>query len=258
MKRKLPDQPTPEMLKKLKTGDPVPPPSPNKGKSRAVTVEEVPDVDMDLANSSFAPGGDADYFVEEDDEGRFFGGGLTVEQKDILNIFDNAGGEGIQDEDVDALSLPSIRKLLTRFERAANKNQDHRSKYPDDPTKFIESEADLDTAIKSLLPLAQAPTLAYPELISSGTLTVLIGLLSHENADIVIDVVEVIHELTDEDVGGEVDEEAEEGEMGAEEALKALIEKLVGLACTSGCHPLDLHPAREQHIRAFGRQPQAP
>lgn len=45
----------------------------------------------------FAPGGDADYFVEEDDEGRFFGGGLTSEQKDILNIFDSTGDEGTLD-----------------------------------------------------------------------------------------------------------------------------------------------------------------
>lgn len=66
-----------------------------KGKGRAVTIEDVDDED---APSSFAPGGDADYFVEEDDEGRFFGGGLTSEQKDILNIFDNAGGEDIQDD----------------------------------------------------------------------------------------------------------------------------------------------------------------
>ena len=66
--------------------------------------------------------------------------------------------------------------------------------------RFIDSEADLDSAIKGLLPLAQAPVLAYPELVRSGAVALLIGLLSHENADIVIDVVEVIHELTDEDV----------------------------------------------------------
>lgn len=66
----------------------------DKGKARAVTVEDASeDEDMD-----FAPGGDADYFVEEDDEGRFYGGGLTQEQKQILNIFDSAGGEGLQDE----------------------------------------------------------------------------------------------------------------------------------------------------------------
>lgn len=60
---------------------PVPP-------SRKATVEDAEDDEMD---GSFAPGGDADYFTEEDDEGRFFGGGLTLEQKDILNIFEKAG-----------------------------------------------------------------------------------------------------------------------------------------------------------------------
>jgi beta-catenin-like protein 1 len=87
-KRKMPDNPTPEMLKKMKmgieqskaaVGD-----SPSKspvGTSRRATVEDAEDDDM---QQDFAPGGDADYFVEEDDEGRFFGGGLTSEQKDIL------------------------------------------------------------------------------------------------------------------------------------------------------------------------------
>lgn len=51
-------------------------------------MEEVED--DDAMNREFAPGGDPDYFAEEDDDGRFFGGGLTSEQKEILNIFDNA------------------------------------------------------------------------------------------------------------------------------------------------------------------------
>lgn len=40
--------------------------------------------------TSFAPGGDADYFAEEDEEGRFYGGGLTGQQKEILSIFEKA------------------------------------------------------------------------------------------------------------------------------------------------------------------------
>ncbi|KAF7352752.1 DUF1716 domain-containing protein [Mycena venus] len=232
-KRKLPDNPSLEMLKKIKMDTEAPPvpssstsPANGSGKGkRAVTMEEVPDEeDTDMDTSDFAPGGDADYFAEEDDEGRFFGGGLTSEQKEILNIFDSAGTSGAQD-DPDALNITSIRRMLLRFERAVNKNQDQRSKYPDDPTKFIDSEADLDSAIKALLPLAQAPVLAYPELVKSGTVALLIGLLSHENADIVIDVVEVIHELTDEDVGNEDDDEDEE--RTSEEALKILIEGLL-------------------------------
>jgi beta-catenin-like protein 1 len=48
-------------------------------------------------HNDFAPGGDADYFAEEDEDGRFFGGGLTSEQKDILNIFEKAGAEGVDE-----------------------------------------------------------------------------------------------------------------------------------------------------------------
>ncbi|KAG9218906.1 hypothetical protein CCMSSC00406_0000980 [Pleurotus cornucopiae] len=226
-KRKMPDNPTPEALKKMRMEVPSPPGAPtsgpSKGKSRAVTVEDADDEEED-SRRNFAPGGDADYFAEEDGEGRFFGGGLTSEQKDILNIFDNSTEEGDQD-DLQIMSLAAVKRLLLRFERAANKNQDQRSKYPDDPTKFIDSEADLDTALKSLLPLAQSPIIAYPELAESGTIEILIGLLAHENADIVIDVVEVIHELTDEDVGNEGQDE--DDVENNQEALRILIETLL-------------------------------
>ena len=66
--------------------------------------------------------------------------------------------------------------------------------------------------------------MAYPELARSGSLTRLIGLLAHENVDIVIDVVELIHELTDEDAGNEEDEESAE-ETAA--AMKSLVDGLV-------------------------------
>jgi beta-catenin-like protein 1 len=110
----MPDNPTPDMLKKMKmdvvSEEPVLGPSlPTnnggskvKGKTRLVTMEEVEDEDIDR---NFAPGGDADYFEEEDDEGRFFGGGLTSEQKEILNIFENASGEGVQGEVCDKALL---------------------------------------------------------------------------------------------------------------------------------------------------------
>ncbi|TCD69674.1 hypothetical protein EIP91_006691 [Steccherinum ochraceum] len=234
-KRRMPDNPTPEMLKRMKMDTtPTSAESSSNGRStqgpapsRRATVEDAEDEDGDdRMEGTFAPGADADYFTEEDDEGRFFGSGLTSEQKDILNIFDNAGGEGVQ-EDLEDMNITGIRKTLLRFERAANKNQDQRSKYPDDPTKFIDSESDLDVAIKSLLPLAQAPVAAYPELVRSGGVARLIGLLSHENVDIVIDVVEVIHELTDEDVGNENEDDEDEGEGSREDALKTLIEGLL-------------------------------
>ena len=103
--------------------------------------------------------------------------------------------------------------------------------------RFIDSEADLDLAIKALLPLAQSPVLAYPEIIRSGAIERLIGLLSHENVDIVIDVVEVIHEFTDEDVGNEQEDEEEE-EGSREDALKQLIENFVSTCTSTGSRQL--------------------
>ncbi|QRW01704.1 beta-catenin-like protein 1 [Ceratobasidium sp. AG-Ba] len=217
-KRKMPANPTPEMLKRMKITD-EPSSSANGGTaeptrrtSRPVTVR---DEDEDEAEDNFAPGGDADYFVEEDDEGgRFFGGGLTDEQKKILNIFDRAGGEGAQDEEASELNAVGIRRLLSKLEKAVAKNQDQRSKYPNAPEKFIDSEADLDAAIKALLPLAQVPTLSYPELIKSGA----IAFRSHPRV--------YGRRCWGED---EEEEEEEEGLEGGkkEEALKALIESLV-------------------------------
>ncbi|KAG8919051.1 hypothetical protein FRC02_001962 [Tulasnella sp. 418] len=240
-KRRMPDNPTPDMLKRMRTEEQSGSANGSshslasskdiKGKGRAPTVktEEEEEEEFQREDASFAPGGDADYFAEEDEEGRFFGGGLTDEQKTILNIFDNAA-VGDRAQDVEDLGITGIRKLLLKFERAINKNQAQRSKYPDDPSKFIDSEADLDAAIKSLLPLAQSPVLAYSELVRSGTVAQLVGLLSHENVDIVIDVIEVIQELTDEDVGneGEGDEDEDEQLEGSKEAaMKILIDGLL-------------------------------
>jgi beta-catenin-like protein 1 len=76
-------------------------------------------------------------------------------------------------------------------------------------------------------------------MVKSGTAETLVGLLSHENMDIVIDVVELVHELTDEDVGDEGlddDENEDEDEENKEAPLKTLIEGLVsdpGLGCLS-------------------------
>jgi beta-catenin-like protein 1 len=104
-KRKMPDAPTPEMLKRMRldaeTSEPAAAP-PKAHKTTVVDVPEDEDADADgdatMADRDFAPGGDADYFAEEDDEGRFFGGGLTSQQKDILDLFDAAGGEGALDD----------------------------------------------------------------------------------------------------------------------------------------------------------------
>ncbi|WVN86043.1 uncharacterized protein L203_101201 [Cryptococcus depauperatus CBS 7841] len=213
-KRKMPNLPGPEVLKKYKAENPEKEKIivSEKGKERAATVE---DEDLKVDYSTV---GDQVYDGGNDEEGRFFGGGLNVEQEQILDIFDKAGPE----EGSSALDLPSLRRQLAKFERTVTKNAEQRGKWPDDPSRFIDSESDLDASIKLLLPLTQNPPLFYPELIKAGTLPLLTNLLSHENTDIAMDVVEVIQELTDEDVGAEVDD-LEGGEGNEERASKTRI-----------------------------------
>lgn len=115
--------------------------------------------------------------------------------------------------------------MILKLEKAINKNQELRVRYADQPEKFMESEADLDEEIKNMLTLTQAPHL-YPELVNLGTVASLLSLLSHDNTDIAIDAIELVNELTDEDVGTAEDEleRSEEAEQG----MRALVDALVG------------------------------
>jgi beta-catenin-like protein 1 len=58
----------------------------------------------------------------------------------------------------------------------------------------------------------------------SGALQLIIGLLSHENIDVVIDAIELINELTDDD---SIQEEEEEDGVSSMEHIKALLKELV-------------------------------
>ncbi len=51
--------------------------------------------------------------------------------------------------------------------------------------------------------------------------------MSHENADIMIDVVQLIHELIDEDAAAGDDDDDEDGGEGREAAVRALVDALV-------------------------------
>lgn len=72
----------------------------------------------------------------------------------------------------------------------------------DSTRRFMSSEADLDTDIKSLSILSEHSDL-YPEFAKLGCAASLVSLLSHENTDIAIDAIEIIDELIDEDVEAE-------------------------------------------------------
>ena len=143
---------------------------------------------------------DLDDDMGDDDEGRFFGGGLDENTKDAMDFLDAQDGEDvIREEKYDAAWL---RKLALNFEKKVNKNSSLRAKYENDPTKFMDSEGDLDEGIKGLSILSEHPEL-YEEFAKSTAASKLVELLSHENTDIAIAAIEIISELTDEDVAGE-------------------------------------------------------
>lgn len=139
--------------------------------------------------------------------------GLTEEQRQrIKDLVDNAD-DG--DNNVENLDETTMKKLILAFEKKALKNQELRIKFPDDPSKFMESEVDLHDAIQELRSLATAPDL-YPILVELGCVQSFLGLLSHENTDLSVAVVDLIQELTD------IDTLQESGEEGAASLIDSL------------------------------------
>ena len=179
--------------------------------SRSATVQ---DYDDDLEAGPAPPPEDEDYGpdIPDDDEGRFFGGGVTQEENEILDYMEGQESAEIAPEKID---FAWLRKLALNFEKKITKNAELRAKFENEPQKFMGSEADLDADIKALSILAEHPEL-YEEFAKLGCVGSLVGLLAHENTDIAIDAVEIVSELTDEDV------EAEDGQWNA--LVDAMIE----------------------------------
>jgi beta-catenin-like protein 1 len=93
----------------------------------------------------------------------------------------------------------------------------------------MESEADLDEEIKRMMAMTQAPQ-HYPILVELNTISSILSLLTHENPDIAIDAIELLKELTDEEVlsvGLEEDQEVagSEGEAGMKVFVHGLIDQ---------------------------------
>ncbi|OTA70782.1 DUF1716-domain-containing protein [Hypoxylon sp. EC38] len=153
----------------------------------------------DDENADYGP----DLPPDDDEEGRFYGGGITAQENEVLDYVD--------DPDPSADAAPEkfdsawLRRTVINFEKRINKNAELRAKFEDEPQKFISSEADLDADIKALSILSEHPEL-YPEFAKLGSVASLVGLLAHENTDIAIDAIEIINELTDEDVAADDDQ----------------------------------------------------
>jgi len=160
----------------------------------AFVQDEVLDNQDDLEAGPSLPPTLPEDEVGDDEEGRFFGGGVTQEEREVMDYIER-NEDGQVEEKFDSAWL---RRTAINFERKINKNAELRAKYEDDPMKFVASEADLDTEIKGLSLLSEHGEL-YEEFVKMGCANSLVGLLAHENTDIAIGVSELLAELTDED-----------------------------------------------------------
>ncbi|KAJ5355687.1 hypothetical protein N7517_010296 [Penicillium concentricum] len=166
-----------------------------RSKGKAPMVED--EIDDGEAGPELPPDFEED--IPDDEEGRFFGGGMEQKTAQAMEYIDQQEENEAAPEKFDSAW---VRRFALNFEKKISKNAELRAKFESDPQKFMTSEADLDTEIKGLSILSEHPEL-YEEFAKMGCVASLTSLLSHENADIAIDVIQIIGELTDQDVEAE-------------------------------------------------------
>lgn len=167
------------------------------GTSRNVSIDNQQDEDEDDREAGPALPPDD---VADDEEGRFFGGGISKDTANVLDYLDEQ--DGADDAEPEKIDAAWLRRLALNFERKISKNAELRAKYEDEPQKFMASEGDLDADLKALSVLTDHPEM-YTDFAKLGCVTSLVSLLAHENTDIAIDAIEITSELTDEDVQAE-------------------------------------------------------
>ena len=150
---------------------------------------------------------------EEEEDERFLASGMSAQQQEIWDLVDAAESAPA------SIDASTLKRMVLKFEKILTKNQELRIKYAQEPSKFIESEADLDEEIKNLNGISSYPDL-YPLLIQLGTLNSILSLLAHENTDIVIATVSLLNEWTDEDV-------VAQGSLKDLQGMQSLVSSLV-------------------------------
>lgn len=121
--------------------------------TRATLKDEGEDPDEDMAAGPELPPDEDNRLPEDDDEGRFFGGGLARHTMDVMDFIDE------QDKDetvrVDAryvkfearltgfikgfekVDIAWLRKMALNFEKRISKNAELRAKFEDKPEKYV-------------------------------------------------------------------------------------------------------------------------
>lgn len=154
-----------------------------------------------------APDGDGD----GDFEGMFKR--KTVEAPQKKNYEDMTDEERLAlvmelDEDKTAeMDDGTVKRMILNLEKKYTKNQELRIKHTEQPEKFMESEIELHVEVGKCLTIATQPQL-FPVLVQCKGVKLIVSLLGHPNSDIVLGVVDLLHELTDTDVINEAIDDA--------------------------------------------------
>lgn len=180
------------------------------------------------------------------------------EKEDILKYVETEAPE------VEALDEATLKRMILLFEKRALRNQEMRVKFPDQPEKYIEvsvlisldgnpfslslslmynliffiyfhrfmeSEVELHETLQELHIIAANPDL-YQLMVELGAVPSLLELLSHENTDIAVGVVDLLQELTDVDI-------LHESQEGADTLIDALLEQQVCALLVQNLERLD-------------------
>uniref|UniRef100_A0A6Q2X8B8 Beta-catenin-like protein 1 n=1 Tax=Esox lucius TaxID=8010 RepID=A0A6Q2X8B8_ESOLU len=156
----------------------------------------------------------------------------TGDRKRILEkLMDD--DDDADDQEGEPVDESSVKKMILTFEKRSYKNQELRIKFPDNPEKFMETELDLNDIIQEMHVIATMPDL-YHLLVELNAVHSLLGLLSHENTDIlsINDLVDLLQELTDIDT-------LHESEEGAEVLIDSLLEGQVVALLVQNMERLD-------------------
>ena len=105
--------------------------SSSRTNGRATTVEDEDDLEDVDAGPELPPEDD----VPDDEEGRFFGGGITNEEKEVLDFIDAREGEEAEGEEV--IDVSWLRKMGLNFEKRISKNAELRAKFEGSPERYV-------------------------------------------------------------------------------------------------------------------------
>lgn len=125
-----------------------------------------------------------------DEETNNHGKSSSIVERVKKQLEEESEGEAV------VIDVNSLRQILFSFEKKVKKNQMLRMKYPDEPEKFMESEIELAGELDELSAVATSPEL-YPIIVETGSVNLLLGMISHDNTDISCAVINLMQEFTD-------------------------------------------------------------